>query len=284
MRCFLKDCPWGVVLLLPVFIHPASWVTMADSYPNWWRTRNVVTDEKPNDFAAANQGQLKWIATNAYAELELRLPRGAGEELGALICALSATNNFAAVNAGQLKHLARLFYDRLIAEGWTDRYPWSPSSADDADFSTVNIGQLKNLFAFDLVVPGFDGDKDWLSDNWENEQFGELTQQGDFDSDGDGVCNRAEQTLGTDALCADSDGDGVPDGLDVNPRSATDSDGDGLSDDWERFWLRSLMWAGDDDPDSDGWSNLDEFLRGTDPARTNVPGGGGKLTVFRPLR
>jgi glucose/arabinose dehydrogenase len=45
-----------------------------------------------------------------------------------------------------------------------------------------------------------------------------------------------------------------------------DSDGDGLPDDWEQQYFGSVTGAAPgDDPDGDGFSNLEEFLAGTDP-------------------
>ncbi|MEI6516741.1 MAG: hypothetical protein WCO77_12260, partial [bacterium] len=38
--------------------------------PAWWANRNVInTNAVPNDFAPINQGQVKWLATQAAAEL-----------------------------------------------------------------------------------------------------------------------------------------------------------------------------------------------------------------------
>jgi len=44
-----------------------------------------------------------------------------------------------------------------------------------------------------------------------------------------------------------------------------DTDGDGLSDTWETTHFGDLLQGGDDDPDSDGSSNLEEQAAGTDP-------------------
>ncbi len=44
-----------------------------------------------------------------------------------------------------------------------------------------------------------------------------------------------------------------------------DSDGDGLPDAWELRHFGDLSWDADDDPDSDGLSNLAEYNAGTDP-------------------
>lgn len=58
----------------------------------------------------------------------------------------------------------------------------------------------------------------------------------------------------------------------------TDSDGDGLDDTWETFFFSNLARNGTGDADSDGQSDLAEFLAGTDP--TNA---GSVLVVRRDL-
>jgi len=85
--------------------------------------RGVTTSATANDYAAANIGQLKHIAKQAYLEMEARLPAGPGR-VTALINSWSqppaggvVRNDFAAVNHGQLKSVAKLFYDRLAQVG-----------------------------------------------------------------------------------------------------------------------------------------------------------------------
>src|SRR5882757_1067597 len=94
------------------------------SPPAWWAQRGVTTSSTANDYAAANIGQLKHIAKQAYLEMEARLPGGAGPEVTALIDSWAqppatgvVRNDFAAVNHGQLKSVAKLFYDRLAQVG-----------------------------------------------------------------------------------------------------------------------------------------------------------------------
>jgi len=93
---------------------------------------------------------------------------------------------------------------------------------------------------------------------------------GDLDNDLDGLTNDQEDAAGTDRNNADSDNDGLLDGVEVltyltNPLNG-DTDNDGLDDRYEVD--NSLNPNNDDsaeDPDSDGRSNLDEYLGGTDP-------------------
>ncbi|TAN38005.1 MAG: hypothetical protein EPN23_03385, partial [Verrucomicrobia bacterium] len=72
--------------------------------PAWWTNRNVLnTNAVPNDFAAVNQGQVKWLATQAAAELDEDLQHigGAGSNIAALVSRFSPTNNYLPVNLGQ---------------------------------------------------------------------------------------------------------------------------------------------------------------------------------------
>lgn len=126
------------------------------------------------------------------------------------------------------------------------------------------------------------------------------------DSDGDGLPDEDEVKLGTDPTNPDSDGDGLMDGVEVaagkNPLVVDelkgcdigtdvdrdglnaceerllgtndcmgDTDGDGIPDIVEVFaGTNPLQAEGTLDADRDGFDNLDELRRGTDP-RSNDP-------------
>jgi hypothetical protein len=183
-------------------------------YPSWWTNRNVIATNasSTNDYAAAAAGQVKWIATNAYTELNANLPNGAGTGILGIITNFTLTNNYYGVNVGQVKNVAKPFWDRLIQEGYTNAYPWTATTTDDCDNAMATIGQLKYVFSFDLIR---DTDMDGLPDWWEVRYFGNLSQNGTGDSDGDGLNNFQEYQYGTDPQKADTDGDGLTDRFEI---------------------------------------------------------------------
>ena len=76
------------------------------------------------------------------------------------------------------------------------------------------------------------------------------------DTDEDGLSDALEELLHTDPAAWDSDGDGLPDGMELLQLRldalSKDTDGDGITD-------------GEEDTDADGLSNLSETENGTDP-------------------
>lgn len=181
----------GILLLAAACVYSAL-SAGAGEYPHWWTSGGVINTNATatNDFAAVNQGQVKWIALKAYEELAARLRGGAGSAASNMIAAFSATNNYVGVNLGQLKYLAQPFYDRLILAGYTNAYPWTATATDDVSHALANIGQVKNLFSFDLK----DSDEDGMPDWWEiaNGLVPTNAADGEADSDGDGISNALE--------------------------------------------------------------------------------------------
>jgi len=164
--------------------------------PHWWIERGVMdTNAIPNDYAPVNQGQVKYIAEQARQELNMYLPLGAGAAIDELIAGFNTNQNYTPANAGQLKFVAEPFYNRLVGVGFATGFPWDNSS-NDVDYALANIGQLKNLFSFDLRA---DDDSDGLPNWWEARFFGSVTATDpDGDPDGDGVYNSGEYLWGRD--------------------------------------------------------------------------------------
>ena len=130
-----------------------------------------------------------------------------------------------------------------------------------------------------------DTDDDGIPDGWEVAHGMDPTDDGTIDVDngpegdidGDSVTNLEAYwanpgEVGTDPSTADTDGDGLTDGDEINEYETDpldpDTDGDGLGDGWEvDNGLDPLVGTGDDGPtgdqDSDGLTNLEEFQGGT---------------------
>lgn len=187
-----------IALLLTSDLCPLTCDCSAQA-PSWWTNRGVVGTNAVNDYAPAIQGQLKWLATNACAELRTNLLGGAGSGVENLVAGFSLGNNYFPVNLGQLKYVATPFYERLMEEGYTNSYPWTVGTTDDADYAPATLGQVKNVFSFDLS----DSDSDDLPDWWEVKWFGGAgTQSGVDDADGDGYLNIYEYQHSSDPTAA----------------------------------------------------------------------------------
>lgn len=170
--------------------------------PAWWAQREVLNGQPADDYALFNQGQLKNMAKKAFAELNSKLPGGAGPVLAELISGWHAPaapgsprDDFSAVNLGQLKNVAKPFYDRLIAAGYTTSYPWSDSTNPPDDFAAANLGQLKSVFNFDLTL--YDSG-DGLPSGWKIAHFGTVNVDPNADPDHDGLSNLREYQFHTD--------------------------------------------------------------------------------------
>src|SRR4051794_14703001 len=90
----------SIAALLPLLLYGST--------PAWWSERGVLLQNAaPDDYAPANHGQVKNIASAAVAEMDAKLPGGAGTILHELINSWSIpteqTNDFAPINLGQLK-------------------------------------------------------------------------------------------------------------------------------------------------------------------------------------
>ncbi len=171
---------------------------------SWWSERGVLLENATaDDYAPVNQGQLKNIAKAAVAEMDAKLSGGAGDELHLLVESWSSselsTNDFAPVNLGQLKTVAKPFWDQLISVQYATGHPWADITSPD-DFAVANVGQVKNLFSFDLTATdeSRDTDADQLPDWWEKFHFENITATAGDDPDADGASNLQELLNGTD--------------------------------------------------------------------------------------
>jgi hypothetical protein len=197
--------------------------------PAWWSNGNPpVIDPQAvsNNHGVANIGQAKWMAKSALEALRAKRPDlaalveadmvGAGKPIASWATPTNAEQQAQQrqpLLLGQLKAIAAPFYDRLQAADPTwlaaqasengmpstgSHYPWTATTADDANKAMATIGQLKAVFSlrFENLSVGIDSNGD---------------------EDGDGLTNAEEESLGTSPEDADTDGDGIPDGTDPQP-------------------------------------------------------------------
>ena len=162
---------------------PAGW-----NDPAWWSNRHAVaqtvvvtnnsvvtTNYAPNNYAVANQGQLKYFTARAVAELNADLTNagGAGTTLNTMVSNWAQdylTNGYAtntanptrpykpsdlqAVNVGQLKYIASLIYGQLANAGYSGLYPSWIAQNTATDNTAANLGQLKQVFNFNFGMAG----------------------------------------------------------------------------------------------------------------------------------
>ncbi len=111
---------WGAGLLTVPLLFGAN--------PAWWSDpATKIIDDQPgvshatsDNYAPANQGQLKLVAKKAAIYLNNALPSpGAGLTVNNLVNGFQHTaQDYAPINLGQLKAVAKPFYDRLHEAGY----------------------------------------------------------------------------------------------------------------------------------------------------------------------
>ncbi len=149
------------------------------------------------------------------------------------------------------------------------------------NLNAVKVGSNDAYWSFSigLTAVGESGNADPDHDGLTNSQERELgTNPKVADTDGDGLSDGDEvNTYKTNPLKVDSDGDGLKDGDEVkiyhtNPNKA-DSDGDGLNDSDEVMKYKTDPNKAD--TDGDGLSDGDEILKyKTDPMKSDTDGDG----------
>ncbi|MEK8015329.1 MAG: LamG-like jellyroll fold domain-containing protein, partial [Candidatus Parabeggiatoa sp.] len=107
-----------------------------------------------------------------------------------------------------------------VYEGDTEEY-WLVESQETGDWQVnvvaVEVDAEGEPYGLSIIAnerseaPTEDTDNDGLPDEWETYFLGDLTQDGNADSDGDGVSNLREFQEGINPTSGDTDGDGKPD-------------------------------------------------------------------------
>ncbi len=168
-----------------------------------------------------------------------------------------------------------------MPDGWEIANGLNPL-ADDADSDADGDG-LTHLQEYLLGTDpqNADTDGDGMPDGWEVANgFDPLDPaDGGLDADGDGLTNLQEFQHSTDPRNPDTDGDGLSDYDEVMVHGTNpllpDTDGDGMPDAYEvANGLNPRVNDAGDDADSDGLTNLQEYLLGTDPQNPDTDGDG----------
>lgn len=163
-----------------------------------------------------------------------------------------------------------------------DGSPFIPATGADGDADNLPDAWEELFFPGDLTqlsgLGGADFDGDGSPDL---DEFAELTEPDNVDTDGDGIqdgpetgtgVNNGPMDTGTDPANADTDGDGIDDGAELAAVPATDpnqadTDSDGLSDSDEiNIHMTNPTIA---DTDSDTFDDGFEVSRGLDPLDPN---------------
>jgi len=163
-----------------------------------------------------------------------------------------------------------IFVDPLFAnEDGGDLSLQSASACVDAGRNDDRLPGL-DIQGNDRIMDG-DGNNTFRVDLGAYEMAGTIPTCVPFtDEDCDTVADALDQCPGFDDN-NDEDGDGVPNGCDRCPGipDEADADGDGMPDCWEALHpdpvSGSQDLSPDEDPDGDDFSNLREYLAGTDP-------------------
>ena len=176
---------------------------------------------------------------------------------------------------------------------WYDYYPYADPSGgdymlemtsfgvDSADssvspatdmYGVARMGGGADMGAMEVTLTS-DTDADGL---WDEAESGWGADVANVDSDGDSISDGDEVLLyNTSPIDADSDGDSYNDAEEIdggsNPLDSTsvpdDADLDHMDDTWEDSYacVDSSVYDADDDGDSDGLTNIEEYEAGTDP-------------------
>jgi hypothetical protein len=139
---------------------------------------------------------------------------------------------------------------QLLPQWYNDK-----PSCDKTDPIETSKGSYMDGVDFQLYSP-YDSDHDGMPDEWETKYFGNISQNGTGDFDGDGVNDLQEYQNGTD------------------PTLGTDSDKDGMPDSWESKYFGNLSRDGKTDYDDDGLTDIQEYRFETNPTLRDTDSNG----------
>ena len=169
-------------------------------------------------------------------------------------------NNILEFQADTHPYLADTDADGML-DGWEWRYGLDPLNPLDAGADSDNDGVINRL-EYNNTAAGPYVEVDGIT----------TTLPRNNDTDGDGLLDGEELfNYLTDPTSADTDGDGMPDGWEVkyglDPLDAIDALQDNDNDGFDADWNDNLT-------EEEAFTNLEEYLNGTDPTNGDTDGDG----------
>ncbi|NWG10085.1 MAG: hypothetical protein HXX80_07285, partial [Nitrososphaerales archaeon] len=239
-----------------------------------------------------------WKGANANASLRLAAPLNFSTTMDRVALKFNTSYNFGSGETGYVEASTN-------GSAWNTVATLSGNSAWSSKTQLVDLsayaGQSTVYLRFRLNTAGGSSSDAWYIDD--------VVVAGLTDSDGDGLSDNQENSIGTNPNNPDTDGDGMPDGWEVdngfNPKTNdansdadndgltnleeyqhgtnphnSDSDSDGLPDGWEVDYnfdplddgTTNIVNGPNGDPDNDQFTNLEEYLTGTDPRNPDTDG------------
>ncbi|MEE9490097.1 MAG: PKD domain-containing protein, partial [Thermoplasmata archaeon] len=131
--------------------------------------------------------------------------------------------------------------EEILLSGETAQYTFDDVGTYEVVLEVVDTaGNSDEDVLLVRISPEGDLDNDGLQDDWEEDNFGDLSESGVDDPDEDRFLNIQEEDAGTDPTDSDTDGDGLVDGLDPEPLIPQVEKGEEL---WDYWWVLVLMAA-----------------------------------------
>ena len=233
-----------------------------DGMPDWWENGNGLDPDDPADAVADNDGDGLTNLEEFSYETD---PRNGDTDNDGLSDADELLTWLTDPNQPDTDR------DNLTDSEEALSYGTDPLLAD-SDGDGLGDGDEIRAHGTNPLDP--DSDADGMSDGFEVANGLDPLDAADasLDGDGDGLTNLEEFGAGTDVHIADTDGDGLRDGEEVNTTLTDplneDSDGDQILDGFEvQYGLDPLDATDADlDTDGDGYDNLVEFFADSDPS------------------